>query len=211
MPVGKQFKFNFKSRAIKGEDGNVIGRTKKQPSILVDLPVYSADELIQILSTDSKEADLICSAVAEMVYVAARGQFDEVIENFGDSDQEVTVSHLDYAKLTLEYLANVPASQRASSALTEEDWVAFFEDYMAVMVAVTGKDAKRIGNHIELFKKPAKSKANKPVLSLLIDQLDIYMASTSNIEETGECAGRIRAKFDKWVSEPEKAVDLSVL
>jgi hypothetical protein len=212
MPNAQTFKFNFKSRAIKDENGKEIGRTKKQPSVEVDLPVMTAEDVIFTLQRGGKESDLILSSVSDIIYQAARGQFDEIIENFGDnSEQEVSASMLDFDKLTLEYVANLPPSQRGSSAITEEDWTAFFEDYLAVMVAATGKEEKRIKNHIDLFKKPQKAKANKEVLQVLVDQLDIYLASSANLDDTGTCAVRIRGKFDKWISEPEKAVDLSVL
>lgn len=212
MAIAQTFKFNFKSRAIKDENGKEIGRTKKQPSVEVDLPVLSHDELIEVLQAGGKESDLIVSAAADIIYQAARNQFDEIIEGFGEnSEQEVNASMLDFDKLTLTYVASIPPSQRGGTALTEEDWTTFFEDYLAVMVAATGKEEARIKNHINLFKKPQKAKANKEVLQVLVDQLDIYLASSANLEDTGVCASRIRDKFSKWISEPEKAVDLSVL
>lgn len=212
MPIAKSFKFNFKSRAIKDESGKEIGRTKKQPSVEVDLPILAGDELVELLLTGGKEAELIISAVADIIYGAARQQFDEVIEAFGDDqEKEVSASMLDYDKLTLSYVASIPAAQRGTTALSEEDWTLFFDDYLAVMVAATGKEESRIKNHINLFKKPAKAKANKEVLLVLIDQLDIYLASSANLDDTGTCASRIRAKFAKWTEEPEKAVDLSIL
>ena len=86
-----------------------------------------------------------------------------------------------------------------------------FEDYLVVMVAATGKTEDRIKNHINLFKKPQKAKANKEVLKVLVDQLDIYLASSGNLEDTGTCAVRIRDRFNKWISEPEKAANLDLL
>lgn len=211
MPIAKTFKFNFKSRAIKDESGKEIGRTKKQPSVEVDLPILSADEIIELLATGGKESELIVSAVSDIIYGAARQQFDEVIESFGDNqEKEVNASMLDYDKLTLSYVASIPASQRGTTALSEEDWILFFEDYVAVMVAATGKEEARIKNHINIFKKPVKVKANKEVLNVLVDQLDIYLASSANLEDTGTCAARLRAKFAKWL-ETDEAVDYSVL
>lgn len=211
MPIAKTFKFNFKSRAIKDESGKEIGRTKKQPSVEVDLPILSADEIIELLATGGKESELIVSAVSDIIYGAARQQFDEVIESFGDNqEKEVNASMLDYDKLTLSYVASIPASQRGTTALSEEDWVLFFEDYVAVMVAATGKEEARIKNHINIFKKPVKVKANKEVLNVLVDQLDIYLASSANLEDTGTCAARLRARFAKWL-ETDEAVDYSVL
>lgn len=213
MPIAKSFKFNFKTRSIRDEAGNVIGKSKKQPSVECEVPTLSADEIIAYLQTgDSKEAALIADAVFSILVSAAREQFDEVIESFGEDDtKEVAASMLDYSKLNLEYIASIPPTQRASSALSDEDWEIFFGDYLAVMVAATGKTEDKIKNHINLFKKPAKAKANKEVLQVLVDQLDIYMASSANLEDNASCATRISEKFKKWISEPERAVNLDLL
>lgn len=212
MPVAQTYKFNFKSRRITDENGNEIGRTKKQPSLTVDLPVPSTDEVIAMLQSGGAEAVLLMTQIGDTIYQAARGQFDEVIEQFGDDDsKEVTADMLNYDQLSISYLANLPPSSRGVQAVSDEEWQAFFEDYLAVMVAATGKTEDRIKNHINLFKRPQKAKANKEVLKVLVDQLDIYLASSGNLEDTGTCAVRIRDRFNKWISEPEKAANLDLL
>ena len=212
MPVAQTYKFNFKSRRITDESGNEIGRTKKQPSITVDLPVPSTDEVIAMLQAGGAEAVLLFTQIGDTIYQAARGQFDEIIEQFGDDDsKEVTADMLNYDQLSISYLANLPPSSRGVQAISDEEWQAFFEDYLAVMVAATGKTEDRIKNHINLFKKPQKAKANKEVLKVLVDQLDIYLASSGNLEDTGTCAVRTRDRFNKWISEPEKAANLDLL
>lgn len=212
MPVAQTYKFNFKSRRITDENGNEIGRTKKQPSLTVDLPVPSTDEVITMLQAGGAEAVLLMTQIGDTIYQAARGQFDEIIEQFGDDDsKEVTADMLNYDQLSISYLANLPPSSRGVQAISDEEWQAFFEDYLAVMVAATGKTEDRIKNHINLFKKPQKAKANKEVLKVLVDQLDIYLASSGNLEDTGTCAVRIRDRFNKWISEPEKAANLDLL
>ena len=212
MPVAQTYKFNFKSRRITDENGNEIGRTKKQPSLTVDLPVPSTDEVIIMLQAGGAEAVLLMTQIGDTIYQAARGQFDEIIEQFGDDDsKEVTADMLNYDQLSISYLANLPPSSRGVQAISDEEWQAFFEDYLAVMVAATGKTEDRIKNHINLFKRPQKAKANKEVLKVLVDQLDIYLASSGNLEDTGTCAVRTRDRFNKWISEPEKAANLDLL
>ena len=212
MPVAQTYKFNFKSRRITDENGNEIGRTKKQPSLTVDLPVPSIEEVIAMLQAGGAEAVLLMTQIGDTIYQAARGQFDEIIEQFGDDDsKEVTADMLNYDQLSISYLANLPPSSRGVQAISDEEWQAFFEDYLAVMVAATGKTEDRIKNHINLFKRPQKAKANKEVLKVLVDQLDIYLASSGNLEDTGTCAVRIRDRFNKWISEPEKAANLDLL
>ena len=213
MPATKTVKFNFKSRTIRDEAGNAIGKSKKQPSLEVALPLPTADEVASFLvNPESKEAQLILDAVARLYIDGAREQFDEVIESFGEDDSKtVSADALDYSKLTLEYIASIPPTQRGAAALSEEDFENFFTDYLAVMVAATGKDATKITNHINLFKKPTKAKANKEVLTVLVDQLDIYMAASANIEETGVVASRIRDKYQRWIDAPEVTMSLDLL
>jgi hypothetical protein len=135
-----------------------------------------------------------------------------VIEQFGeDSDKEVSASMLDYDKLTLEYIASIPPTQRGTTAISEEDWASFFADYLSTMVAATGKTEDRIKNHINLFKKPAKARSNKEVLAVLVDQLEIYMASSGNLEENAVCAERITNKFKNWLVAPETAPAVDLL
>lgn len=213
MPIPAKMKFNFKTRAIRDEEGKEIGRTKKQPSVETELPVPSHDEVTNYLtSPDSKESILVMSAVQSIIYQAAREQFDEIIEAFGDDDSKtVAADMLDLSRLDLSYIANLPPSSRGGTALTDEDWKAFFDDYVTVMVAATGKEMDRVVKHVELFKRPTKVKANKEVLHLLVGQLDIYLANTQNAEDNSDCAVRIRDKYERWSKEPEKTVDLSLL
>ena len=210
--IAKSVKFNFKSRKITDEQGKEIGRTKKQDSIQCDIPVPEVSELVNVLHAGGKEADLVCEAVADLIISQAKSQFDEVIETFGNDDSKtVTAAHLDYDKLSLSYIASIPPARRGATAIGDEDWKVFFDDYFAVMVAATGKSEDRIKNHINLFKSPNKAKANKEVLAVLVDQLDIYMSSSANLEDTGLCATRISEKFKKWIAEPEKAVNMDLL
>ena len=213
MPQAQTIKFNFKSRAIKDESGNTISRTKKQPSIEAAIPVMELDEIIAVLvDKDSAVAKLIAEAVARIVIDAAREQFDEVIESFGDdATKEISASVLDYDRLTLEYIASIPPTPRGASALTDEDWAVFYNDYQATMVAATGKAEARIKNQINLFKKPAKAKSNKEVLAVLIDQLEIYMSASANLEETAICADRVSTKLKKWLAEPDAAANADLL
>lgn len=214
MAESKLIKFNFKTRTIKDEAGNPIGKGKKQPSVEVAIPMPTAEEIIVFLRSNAyqKEAALVLDAVAGLIISQAREQFDEVIESFGDDlEKEVNAAMLDFSKLNLEYIASIPPAQRGAVAISDEEWATFFEDYLPVMVAATGKEEKKIKNHIDLFKKPQKIKANKPVLQALVEQLDIYMASSQALEDTGVCASRIRDKLDRWFKEPEKAITLDVL
>lgn len=205
-------KFNFKSRTIKDENGVELGKAKKQDSVVAQLAVPEAQEVIDLIAQGGAVATVIMSAVKDLIVGAARDQFDEIIEAFGlDDTKQVSADMLDHSKLTLEYIASIPPSSRGSSALTEEDWVAFYTDYKSVMLLATGKEEKKLDAHVNYFKKPQLIKTNKPVLGLLIEQLDLYAASTANLDDNAAAYERIRGKFAKWKDEPEKVADISAL
>ncbi len=216
VPAGcmaQEMKFNFKARNLYDEAGKVVGKSKKQPSLVIALPVPMHDTVANFLAdVNSKESGLIMSAVSDLIYSAARNQFDEIIDGFeGDDSRTVAASMLDLSKLDLTYIANLPPTSRASSVPGEDDFKSFFADYLSTMPQITGKAVAAIEKHIKLFAKPTSIKANKPVLELLVGQLDLYMANTAAIEDNGATAHYIRNKLDKWFNEPEKAVDLSLL
>lgn len=199
-------KFNFKARKIV-EDGKEVGKTKKQPPVVVALPVPTAEEVQEILQRpeDDKVRSMILDSIVDVIRSQAKAQFDDLIDSFGaDETKTVSASDLDFDKLTLEYIANLEPGQRGVRAIPDEDWEAMYADYLQVMVTTTGKPESKIKNHLELFKKPTKVKQNKDALAVLVDQLDIYISSSANIEETGECAQRLRSKFDKWLHEDDK-------
>lgn len=210
--IPQNFKFNFKKRIVKDESGAIIATIAKKPSIEVGLPVLSTAGILEILQAEaSKESELILDAVSNIFYLAARAQFDDVIENLTDPDGEVTGAQLDFDKLTLSYIANLPKSARGAAAISDEEWTFFFTDYLAVMVAATGKEEKRISNQIEHFKKPQRVKANGKVLEVLVDQLNIYITKTAALEDTGTCADRLLTKFNKWIEDLSVTLDPNVL
>lgn len=197
--INKTFKFNFKKRTIKDENGQTIGEIAKKPSIEVALPVLSAQGVIDAISAGGKEAEVILDAVNFIFYQAARQQFDDVIENMANADDEVKSSDLNFDKLQLSFLANLPPATRGGAAISEDEWNFFFQDYLAVMVAATGKEERRIANQIEHFKKPNRCKANQAVLEVLVDQLSIYVSKSANIEDTAQAAERLLGKFQGWI------------
>lgn len=209
MPQLIATKFNFKSRTIKDENGKEMGKTKKQPSLEVNLPQPTQEEVVAILQSQdeahAKVKSVIIEAIQSIVRDQAKGQLDDYIDTLEPNDERtVTADVLDFDKLDLVYIANLPPAQRGSRAIPEEDWEAFYQDYLQTMVTVTGKPEVKIKNHLEHFKKPTRIKNAKDILAVLVDQLDVYLASSQAIEETGECASRIREKFNKWATEDTK-------
>lgn len=196
----KKFKFNFKKRIIKDDvTGQVIGEIAKKPSIEVEIPCLTSEGIAEALAGGGKEAELIMEAVNFVFYQAARGQFDDVIARQTAPDELVKATDLNFDNLQLTYLANLPPASRGGAAISEDEWNFFYADYLAVMMAATGKEEGRINNQITFFKKPTRAQNNAAVLAVLVDQLSIYIQKSAAIEDTAMAAERLLAKFQNWI------------
>ena len=205
----KAFKFNFRQRVIRDENGAEIGKAAKNPAIEVDLPVLTAVEIAAyLLNPESKEAQLIIDAVAAIISAEAKAQLDEVIEGFGESSEVATANHLDFAKLDFSYIANLPPATRTRGPqITEEEWNTFYDDYKAVIIPATGKPEAKINNHLAVFKKPAAYKARKDIIGALLEHLDIYVSKSTNLEDTAQCVSKLQSRFNKIMSVEDAAAD----
>ena len=215
LPVAMvETKFNFKQRTIRDENGKEIGKAKKQPSLITNLPQPTKEAIVAVLESEdpgyAKLQSLFMDTIYGIVRDQAKAQLDDVIDSFGMEDRTVTADNLDYDKLDLVYISNLEPAQRGARAISDDEWNAFYEDYTNVMVAATGKPLEKIKNHIELFRKPTRIRNAKDMLQVLVQQLDIYLTKSGQLEDTGEAAARIRAKFAKW-SEEEEKFDPSIL
>jgi hypothetical protein len=218
MSATTPIKFNFKSRTLKDDNGTELGKTKKQAPIIANLITPTKEELVQVLSSEDvayqKVQQLIMDAVIQIQKDQARSQLDDIIESFGTDDSKVvTPEMLDHDKLTLTYISNLEPAQRGARALSDEDKEAFYADYLQVMVQATGKEEKRIKAHIDLFQKPIKAKQNKDstaIMTTLVDQINVYLTASQQVEDTGEAALRIQSRFQKWLKEDD-AFDASAL
>lgn len=210
--IAAPVKFNFKQRTIKGENGAADKKMKKQPSVTAALPNFTAEYLAALFSDTSEDTikarSLVLDYANEIFREQAKSQFEDVIDSFGeDENLQVTAGHLDYDKLTLEYISNLPPAQRGRTAISDEEWNTLFKDYLNVMLQVTGKDAVRLNKHIEIFKKPTRVKAQPDAMTVMVDQLDVYLAHSEMLEETGAAAKRLRDKFEAWLKEETAKYD----
>jgi len=220
-------KFNFKPRSIKNEKGEEIEKLPKQPSLEVNIPVPTAEKLIEILQGPTEFTDvqpdesivtrpnlvrqLVLDAVNEVVFGQAKQQLDQAIESFGtDKSKTITVDHIDYDKLTLEFIASIPPARRGATAISDEEWTEFFKDYVNTMVAATGKTVEKLEKHIDIFKKPTKYRARKDLLAVLLEQLAVYATSTQSLEDFQVQYNRLNDVLTKYLTEEDR-IDVDAL
>jgi len=220
-------KFNFKARSLKNEKGEEIEKLPKQPSLEAPIPIPTGTSLIAILEqpdnfTDTQpdgsivtrpnvQKQLIVDAVSEVIFSQAKQQLDAAIESFGaDKTKTVNVSFLDYDKLTLEYIASIPPARRGAAAISEEEWNDWFKDYLNTMVQATGKPLEKLEKHIDIFKKPAKYRARKDLLQVLVEQLAIYASAATSLDEFSTQYTRMNDTLTKYLTEEDR-IDVDAL
>lgn len=167
--------FHFKKEKVRDEAGNVLGEGKKLPKADLYLPVPTTSYLASVLTgPDSKEKELLMTAVSGIIYEQARSQINDYRESTKDIT-EITSAALNYDKLLWEAIANMPRAERASSVPSDEDQQTFFDSYKAVMPEALNKGADKIAKHIELFKDGFKRiRSQKPMLEVFKDALAVY-------------------------------------
>lgn len=225
--TGVKKKFNFKQRTVKDESGKEVDKLPKQPSLEVMLPVPTAEAVIAVLSQpdtltvtgddgNTKEVantqkSLILDYIYQIIFDQAKSQLDSVIDSFGsDKTKQVSVSDLDYDKLSLAYIASIPPARRGAVAISDEEWKEFFTDYGNVMSQGAGKTKVQIENHIKILERPRNYRAKKDLLSVMRDQLNLYAQLASNLEDYTVQYQRLQDQLTRFIDEEDK-IDISAL
>lgn len=218
-PVGPDYvsmvkqTFHFKKAAdTKGADEAgkevVLAVGTKHPTIEVYLPVPKPSRLVEILSDTTKfakEAELLMSAVRDVIYGAARGQ----INDFRERDPSATVSQavLNYDALDWTAIANVPPAQRGAYVPSDEETKAFLASYLEVMPAATNKSIEQIKYHVTLLGEGLKKqKAQKNMLEFFAGMLQVYLASAGEdaVEEHIQVIDFLTTRITRWLSASEQ-------
>lgn len=177
-------KFNFK----KDELGN------KRASVELSLPVPSVEGIVEILSNgNEKQLALLQEAVNSIILAQARDLVNE--------KDDISQDNFPFEKITWEYIANIEPKERRGGGIPKDTWEEFAKDYIDVMPAVTGKTAEAVGNAAKIFlNKFSSVKTNKPVITLLKDQLGLYLTNSLNAESYAECVDFLVGKAEKLLT-----------
>ena len=187
----------------------VVSEGKKLPTAECFLPIPKASRIVEFLNDTTgkyaKEAELVMSAITDVIYAAARGQINEFREK--DATAIVTNAVLDYDKLDFTAIANTPRAERGAYVPGDDELKAFLESYKEIMPAASGKSAEVINNHIQLFQAGfKKQRGQKEILQLFINMLGIYVASApaDTVDEHKDVLEYFVNKLTKWVTAEEK-------
>jgi hypothetical protein len=172
--------FFFRSPSKKQIEENAAAGVPapiQRKAVEVDVPYMDSAALSSVLaSNDPKQVELLLEAANAVIYEQMRKQIDEQ-PNY----QEVDLTKLDFAKVSWAAIANMPKAERISTAVSDETWEAFKADYVAVMVAATGKSKEVVSNAAKIIAAEFKPVRDNPAkLATLETYLDTWFTSTAN-------------------------------
>lgn len=164
----------------------------KRPPITFKVPRPSIEGLVNIIEKGGAELELVFDSMLATQQAQLRALVNELIE----AGSNVTADAIDIAKLSWEYLASMPAKERASSVPTKELFDVFVADYVETMPALTGKPVEKVKLAAKIFAgKLAAVKTNKPMLAILQGQLDIWFEKTEKAEDLQDVYSYLASKM----------------
>lgn len=194
-------KFHFKTRTIYGADGKATGKTPKIPSVDLTLPACTLEDIVDLAQNGSDAVKrLLADAVNQLFVDQAKAQLEAYIGELDAITEATRVGpeQINFEQLTLEYIANIPPSKRGAAAISDEEWDALWQDFTSIMPEITGRPEDVIKKRVAALQKPNAYKAKPDVLEILIQSLQVYMANSAKIEDTGRAALQLCNKLEKW-------------
>lgn len=172
--------YKFKSPR-KDKDGNPPTDELGQPiaarapvSLTIPVPTWEA---LKKLTEEEKGKNWVLDIIHDVVKQAVHDQvYDEA--NPVNSQDELKLD-----VLSLDYLVDVPKTERTGRGIPKEVWDEWVKDYKDVMSQVGTRSPDKIGNAADVFmKKFNPIKTNKKVVEFLLNELDSW-AEYGNLEE----------------------------
>lgn len=174
LTTDREYKFSFKKQMVKDE----LGMEIKRPPVTLNVPVPTFNGLVDALDNE-KVASFVLDLVEEAIKDQVRSQL---------SDEEKPVNRqedLDISKLTLQYIANMPKSERTGGGISKDTWADWEKDYIEAMAPI--RTLEKATKAAKLFVgRFAQCRTDKPVLQFLRTQLATWATETKNLEEYGE-------------------------
>lgn len=147
-----------------------------------------------------KVRDLVLELLGGAVVAQVRDQVSDEKNPINKQEE------LDTSKLSLQYIASIPPSERRGGGISKETWADFFKDYMDVMPEKTGKKKEQVENAAKLFVARLQPvKTQKKILAFLRDQLNLWFTSTTqdSQEEFAEVKEFLDGKIEEFLKRDE--------
>lgn len=197
--VNKEFNFTFKKQT------DALG--EKRAPVKLEVPVPTWSGIVDFLQVEGPAGEKNRALVQELLESVIK---EHTRLQVVDSEKPVNKqSELDMEKLHLQFIANLPASERRGTAIDPELWKGFGEDYLAVMTVATGRTADKVANAVAVFlKKLAPAKNQKDALAKLKTLLDTYFTSTTEekAEEYQEIYEFLNKRLETYLASDDAAM-----
>jgi hypothetical protein len=198
--------FGFKSTI----DPDTKEKIPARPKITLNIPYPTWEGLITKLRDEDPEKapiqNYLMRLIRDDVISAARIQVSDELKPVNSQEE------LDLAKLTLDFLANQPESERRGGGIAKEIWESFAKNYVEVKTAL-GKELQKADAAAKLFvKKLQPCRDRKQVLAFLKGELDTWFQATDK-ESQEEYAGIYEflvGKIDTFMKADEASLLLNL-
>lgn len=194
-----EFNFTFKKQT------DALG--EKRAPVKLEVPIPTFDGLVQFLQVEGAAGDKNRALIMELIEGVIK---EHTRLQVADSEKPVNKqTELDVSKLDLQFIANLPASERRGTSIAAEVWEEFGKDYMAVMPAATGRPADKVANAVAVFlKKMMPAKNNKDALGKLKTLLDQYFMTTTEekAEEFQEIYEFLTKRIEAYMTSTDEAL-----
>lgn len=185
LTLAREFKFSFKKQKITNE----LGEEVRRPPVTLSIPIPTFTGLLSALDNDPKVVQYILDLVETAVKSAAGDQVSDEEKPVNSQEQ------LDVSKLTLEYIANLPKSERTGGGIAKETWEEFEKDYIETMVPI--RAVSTAGGIQEATNRVAKAakilagrynlvRSDKQAIKFLREQLAVWIGATKNQDDYAE-------------------------
>ena len=179
--------FHFRPKKVDGVE-------TKRESITLAIPKLTLEGVADILAQgDANSQALLLDAVEAVIVAHARKIMTE--------DEAITAESFPIAQLDWQVIANIPKAERSGGGISKETWKEFADDYIASMPEITGKPLDAVKRAANLFvSKFRDCRSNKPILTVLQGQLEIYAASAPNAAIYVECIEALSNRLELLLS-----------
>lgn len=201
----RDYKFSFKKVDEVDNEGKPTGVKTKRDAFSGQLPFVTMNGLISSLH-DEKISQLVLETINDELI--ARAAKEQVSSNYAWTD----LSEIDLSKLTLEYIANTPATDRRGGGIPKELWDVFTKDYVSIMPSLMpDKKIENITNACTMFtKKLTTVRTNKPILQQLQGYLGMWWDHSEQKEDLAPIFEYLMEKSEEFLKKDEKELLLAI-
>lgn len=197
-----EHKFTFKG-AIDPETNK---RGKPRAPLVLALPLPTMDGIIGAISSNSQALEWVQEVIQNEILGHVRDKIS------GDDPEWRAQEDVDFSKLSISFIANLPKAERTGGGISKEVWEAWATDYREVMVGEFARDPKKAAASCDLlFKKFNPVKTQKKIITILLDELNKWFSKTSMQDQFASCYAFLAEKGQKLLEEDEEKLANSLI